>query len=826
MKTTRLIRRLSVVAVLIATLAGITLRANAGSQSEGRDVRFTLLPDFSRGSVEVDGRVLPGDISPEAAGLADWGLGDSLQVWKAGDQESGPWNVQGSLNSGEIVSDSEGAPYHLSLGPFHLAPGDSLALVIPFANVHFQEITPPPENLGQFEGSTAPLFPDLQYSAGDAGRELLVDIPFTPIRKEIYLTLTPLIGEALAGQSASFRLSGEVVFEGMSDYVEFERHCEANPDSRFFRYRVADLLFALDYPPAYNFGFLNPAYQFKPTYSMLRSDVSSCQYEADGGWVKAHFTGRVFSVERYRELFPQPLKMRDLVEESHRKRIGPRGPTGEYELRLGEIILAPGDVLRITLPDTDIRYVTPPPARFVYDSSGQTQVEYQGPQRFALSVGYAPRFQLLLRQFPATLRALAKPIEAGFGPLLGRESPRGPWTWNFLVAGLVLGIVAHRLSDRPQAWWGFIAWFLVAFALLYALRGSFGWLLLAAAWYFVNSFSDLRAMGKGLIAMVLVLLALFVDTQAEKLFTVLSTLELEMTPLTPLILAVLSVLIYWLVLGRKGRGRQLTPGNALPFVFFLFTLCVYDVVQKSLPAMALIAGGGAYISYRFHQMTSNLQRASDPALSLRFKVARQSWLVPLGIVAMTALAAQNDLHNTAAVFGPALGIWGPILIPVLLFLSVLLALSAIALLFILLYPVLPFGPGYLKAALFGAYLLALFVLGVGSDDRLITSLDSLLIGRLVYYLSVPMLIGLYFEINQFMREENARRQASKEPAEKLTIEKATGLYLKRVQGLAGTLSGVLSLVAPPIYALLFNQPLVTTYFDLLEKLINLSVAGL
>ena len=61
---------------------------------------------------------------------------------------------------------------------------------------------------------------------------------------------------------------------------------------------------------------------------------------------------------------------------------------------------------------------------------------------------------------------------------------------------------------------------------------------------------------------------------------------------------------------------------------------------------------------------------------------------------------------------------------------------------------MPFSVGYLKALVFGAYLVTLFLVGVGADERLIITLPELLIGRAVYYLSMPVLIGKQYVTSQ------------------------------------------------------------------------------
>ena len=117
------------------------------------------------------------------------------------------------------------------------------------------------------------------------------------------------------------------------------------------------------------------------------------------------------------------------------------------------------------------------------------------------------------------------------------------------------------------------------------------------------------------------------------------------------------------------------------------------------------------------------------------------------------------------------------------------------------------------------------MVGTGADDRLVSTFESLIVGRLVYYVSVPLLIGLYFDIVQFMRAEDERQTAEGKSAAPLTIEQAAPMYFKRVQGLIGTVGALASLVAPGAYALFAGTPLVTTYFDILGKLAAVSLGA-
>jgi hypothetical protein len=117
----------------------------------------------------------------------------------------------------------------------------------------------------------------------------------------------------------------------------------------------------------------------------------------------------------------------------------------------------------------------------------------------------------------------------------------------------------------------------------------------------------------------------------------------------------------------------------------------------------------------------------------------------------------------------------------------------------------------------------IFVIGTASDDRLVTVLNTLIVGRLVYYLSVPLLIGVYFDFDRFNREEQARQMARGKPSQAITWKETVPIYLKQLQGLVGTVGSIASLVAPGAWAFFAGAPLVTTYFDILDKLLKLTL---
>jgi hypothetical protein len=62
-----------------------------------------------------------------------------------------------------------------------------------------------------------------------------------------------------------------------------------------------------------------------------------------------------------------------------------------------------------------------------------------------------------------------------------------------------------------------------------------------------------------------------------------------------------------------------------------------------------------------------------------------------------------------------------------------------------------------------------------------------------------------------------------QPSQVVTWKETVPVYLRQLQGLVGTVGSIASLVAPGAYAFIAGAPLVTTYFDILDKLLRLTL---
>jgi hypothetical protein len=808
------------------------VHARALKQGPGRLLFLTLIPNFESQRIQFDGQ---SELNSSADALDISGLPLKVEKkWK--DPHNPTWNIVGTIQGGRVEYDPEQELYHLLLGPIILNPYDELNFIFPFINLDTSQIQPIPDILNQGDQRTY----RFTYIGGEKGRQIrTVDIPFTPITKKIDLILTPLVGETMIKGVNSFRLSGRVEFHSISEYDEFSRHCQSSTNRlEHGDYRVADLLYSLDFPHFFGPDVLNPIYRMKPTRIALRSELTSCQYDQEKkiGQVDAIFTGRTYASNLGPSSFPEELS--DFVDGNY-----PFSPPNDfrgvrgYEIKFGKIVLAPGDTLTINIPHTHIQVdsLTPVPDNLIYldgeQADKQTQIVYTGPAAFALSLPYVPQSGLYLAQFPALIRPAVSGFDAQFRDLYPFD---GSWmTWSVLSIGLLLVVLSRAVTKLN--WFAIPGWLLLAFSLFYGMKGSFGLLCLAIILYISQvtfyqsvlkrSEDAIRKIIMGLMSLILIVFAVYLDDRATQSFRGLR--EINLSPLTPLVLILLIAVMFMLLYGRPKDAKIFTYADLPTLVLFLAVLALYDAFNKSLLSLLILFAWGIYVVQR---ASPDYQRSRSPAnkntfgttLQTRLKLAFGNKIIPTAILILFLFAAINDISN---IYGTELQIstfpqWAPIVIPLLAAVSVSLTFSSIAILFVLVYPFLPSRAGYVKAIILSLFLFLVFLFGIGTDDRLIGVLPSILVGRVIYYLSVPMLIGLYFDIHEVVQKENKRLASAGGEKKRVTLQSASSLYFKNLQGIAGTLAGIFSIVAPTVYAFIFSEPVFVTYFDLIRLLLS------
>lgn len=824
--------------LILWVLGGDFTYADGPLTPGGRLIHLTLIPDYEEGTIHFDGWLIGSDEAPVLPDLA--GLPVDVET-KWPDETGKIWYILGDIKAGQVVQDPTTPTYHLLIGSMSLRSRDEVRFSMPFANLDYSQIRPFPDVPDQTDMDWRLFTHHFSYKAGITNREIdSLDIPFTPVQKQIDLVLTPLMGEVLVGETDGLRLSGEVSFETLVDYTEFSRHCQSISNRvRLGDYRIADLLFSLDYPHYSGFASLNSAFDLKSTRLELISDLLDCQYdhEKNFGQVSALFSGRLYHLNDDHQSFPQFLKEQDSLDSNDlfnpplsNKRLR------EYEIRFGKLVLAPGDVLTVTVPYVHLQADTlePTPATFIYPNGGQpyrsVQVIYRGPKTFDLSIRYVPGAYLFLSQFPAILRPGLELIENEFRGLLTAE--RSLATWAILIdAGLLL--LTSKIVSKGKRWFSFFAWLLASIGLLYAFRGSFGLLFVVLALYLTQPFDSsssttvlrlfkaeelVKALGVG----VLIIVAMVLDVRGTTLFRALSTPDLS--PLTPAILLGLSVTMFFWLYGWPRAAILFRFGDVPVLAFLLVTLCTYDALDKSLLALLIIGLGAGYIFYRLERVKEQKNINSQPSfvedfwqrLSLAFTNRWVLWSILILIV----FAVGNDLASpyANALYLARSWLIAPFLPVLLTITSVSFAFLVIALLFILLYPIIPSEVGYIKALVFALFFLLIFLFGVGTENRLIYSLPTVLVGRGVYYLSIPLFLGIYFDAPETKRKLHGAVGVSEEKTGQNDNKSSWQQLLRLMENWRG----ILALVVPS-YVFIFDQPMIATYFNLLERLVLLAV---
>jgi hypothetical protein len=376
-----------------------------------------------------------------------------------------------------------------------------------------------------------------------------------------------------------------------------------------------------------------------------------------------------------------------------------------------------------------------------------------------------------------------------------------------------------------------MGWLLLVISLAYGIRGSFG-LLCAAVTLYILGFrrstdttaNDGQRIILGSISFAVIAFSVYLDELGNSIFSGLSAPDLS--PLTPVVLMGSVCIVFLLIYGRANSVRAFSSTDLPVLALFLATLTLFDALDKSLLALLLLFGGWCLIMQRaMGKPATGISRTQTFGIQLhnRLKLAFGNRIVPVSILVLILFALVNDLSSTYAnemqfSISPLLA---PVLIPILSLVSVFLTFTGIASLFVLVYPYIPSRVGYLKATFFALFLFLIFLFGIATDDRLIAALPTMLVGRILYYFSVPLLIGVYFDIDEYMQKENKRRAKAGTDTERISFQTASSLYLRNLQGVTSTLAGIISLVVPSLYAFLSSQPVLGTYFNLLEKLILL-----
>ena len=748
---------------------------------------------------------------PPADGDAStWGLA-GLKLTSQADS----WLLEGSLPSISLQNDGAGA-YQLRLQGILLDPAEELDLYLPFAIVTWGAITPPPDNLAA-ASAFSPLPPAVKFRS--AGRTPLdITIPFSLVNQHISLAITPLLGSLITHQDPGMRVAGQVSFSPIPAYPDFERYCAAQA-SLNYNHSAAALLYRLDYPTDTAYFDPPPAFERKLTSLRVVTSPVACEFQDKQQSVTVTFSGRAYTNPG------GSSPTQDVIEQNTRL-----ANSNEYELQLGTVTLAPGDSLSVSMPGSDLLSIHPAPTSLTEAAGGARQAIYNGPSRFALVIRYNPRTPLVLRELPALGRSLALPAEQALAspafPAPDRPA-RSPWWPDGALAlgGLVGALLLawppvrrrlERLNRRAVDWLVGVALLLAGVGLFYLLPATFGWLALAGALLAWVGWSEWRWRLAGGLLAAGALVASYLNLAGIQVFSMLGLLDSELTPLTPALLLALAAGPCVLLLLDPERRAWLAwkPSRIVPFILIFFALSTCDAFQKSLPALVVTLVWGLALGARARSGGGAAWQALAAGPRLIRQVCADRWF-RLAFTILIVYVGIQGLGDTLAVVEVdlALGPLGMLLPPLLQLVSVVLALTADALLFLLVYPLLPFKQAVLKAIVLGALLWSVFLVGTGGDPHLIPVIDQFAIGRFIYYLSAPLLVGAVIDLRLAQPAPSAGQPTPTGQPPAASDVKGLWAKAEKYAGLAG---GILSLLAPTLYASLQNLPLLTNYFQLLK----------
>jgi hypothetical protein len=839
-------QRYAILFVLVCTLLSICCSTQrVFARTDSRIIRLTILVDYAHPQTDSDGKVtFDGTISSQNRILGAGGSHPDLPLSGLRPDPKSPqivrgtmWYLHGFIKKARVTfPDAAENRYHLHFGPLTLLPDDQLILIVPFVNLDYLHIVPPPDNLEDLvtqaekpADQTTPKLFELSYRAAKV-KDREFDIPFTTIRKKINIELTPLVGEMIMNRTDSFRLSGQVTFDNIRDFGEYNWDCLNDPALQKYRYNTMHLLFALDSPPGFfSAGMLSSIYQSKPTYVFIRTDTIDCKYDrTEGSQVTLNFNGQVYS-----QSDPNfPSSWQDTIECNARLCNNLQARSNEYILEMGDVALAPGDELTITIPNAEIRQINPLPTRLNSPRGHITQLVFEGPFYSKISFLYEPEATLILSQMHTSVRTGVREIEQMLGPFCikqleeklgtfcGRNiethPPDSHLTWRLGILAILI-FASKKLNRNNKIELGIktLGWALVLLVLFYGMHYSYG-LLAVAILIYLNSALCLQPLSDYLprvgFSLIFIITAMLFDRfTATKLFAVLRSPEVQTTPMTPLILFCVGIGLVTMLLYHFPQISQLFPHVILASILILVPLALFDAMQQSLLSLIVLGIGIAYILLRLKN--ENAQMSSEEVIH-RLKSAWCNRLVPVGFILLILFAAQNGLQSTSAVLGPLPIFLSVLLPPVLLFISILTSFLAIGLLFLILYPLLPSNVGYLKALIFGLFLLLIFYLGIAADEELASTWQTLMVGRFVYYTCVPLLLGLLLDTSL-----NAKNQVTSGSQEEVQPNKKVST--KDMVEWLRTLSSLAIIVVPSLYAYFTQDKLVMNYFDLLQMLLKL-----
>lgn len=818
-------------------------------------LHLSLIPNYESGQLHIVGAIEEADCADISY---DWF--QDAQIIPPQHPDEGLCLFQ-LFNQGEVVA-QDGGSYQVFWPELQLNEVDELSFVIPGADIQSKEMTPQPRR------GLRPFHWQLLGSDIESG----LRVPFQPWQFEIDLTINTLLPTVTDNQSQTL-LSGKVTISGIQDIESYRWLAQANiitqPETEM-------LLTVLDYVPMQSSdtfpGFVDLALS-KQQIAWLQSDINTAQspQTGQGGVVQFSIIGSIYNLPHSGSSVAQPPPP---PSDFNAAPFSPSPPEGleksssinnSEKLVLGIVRLAPHDTLSLQLPDHLIEEVSPPPSQ----KPDSNRLVYQGPAHFNIEIRHTVTGILLIKQIPIIARSFSVPLEDGLAALAQQFGIYAPFValLTFMLTMLIVRKYGRQWqSTRPF----FIIWLITGTALLYFTPAISSLLLLSLL--ILQPYFQWRHQGEAIVTLLLATAVLFDNISVSRYPIVLNGVEQHLNFYTPLILLCFALLSLGVIALRwRNVTKRLTESeredDGLPVVYLpaltmgFMILATYEVINQSFLSFIILIIIVTLIQ-RFTrrspnptvtEMTHEQPLTSEPETKIGWNISlsyetgqfKLSW----GDKQATAVSppqSNEPRDKPQAAIEPSLSwlhslnqiLQRPIIIIGIIILALvalspvtnplnaiifnLVTLLAISILFIILYQFLPTSVGYYKAILFIIPFIFIFLLGIGAASIPLTSptnsttshfvlflnqLGALILGRLIYYLTVPLFIGLYLEYTQQRQRgqvENLRQ------------------FLVSAKSLIPLITAVLSALAPSLFQLFTQQPIIATFADLIEQFLIIS----
>lgn len=816
----------------------------------------TLVPNYTNHQVDIIGQI---DETHCADVTYSWLNIDNEIRLPSTDNDEGHCLFQ-LFDQGEIVLEDEGI-YYLRWPDLQLNEGDELSFSIPAVDILHDQMAV------RLRPGWAPF--QWQLTKDDIGSGLI--IPFHPWQFDINLTINTLLDPVATGPlSSDTLLSGNVIISDIQDVNNYQWLIKPSlfdyPVEMLLTVIDYVPIQLSDIFP----GFQTLA-SSKRQILWFQSHINTAQppTKSQGGAINLNLVGRTYPLETSNSLSLPSLDPTDIQEIPPPPDIS-SSPTSNYKIKkivLGLVRLAPHDRLSLHLADNFIVQAVPPPSQ---RPDVNTSV-YQGPIHSDIEITRIETGMMLLKQIPFVIRSITLPLEnmlngqgaEAYAPVLAlstlglalfivniygqRWKSAVPFFLIWLSIGTILLYFTPAISSllllslvvlQPYFHWKHRGESIIVVLLIGTVILDNLLLWSDPVWF--NGERQHISYFTPVILLIFLLLSLVVITtrweDAEKRvaesqkekdglsvvylpaltmgFLVLATYEVINQSFLSFVIIV-TIVAYTqhfslkaLAADKNREEKELFPETAtLAQTISQKMWMVHTVYEPGKFARPGQAKPKATVTAVLDVRPSTVQQEiSHSSLvwfyTLRHLLQRPFIIIGIIILALVALSpVTNTLDNV--IFS-------------------LVTLLATINLFVILYELIPSSVGYYKAVLFIIPLLTIFLLGIGTASTTLTGptqgitghyilflnqLDELLLGRIIYYLTVPLFIGLYLEFNH-------QRQQGK--------VKDVLQFLSSARSLMPLATAVLSALTPSLFQLITQQPVIATFADLIEQFLVIS----